>query len=159
MDAAMKRSGRSDDRIAILMPALEERKAICKVMFKRYDIPTSLTDFTPFAVEMKGFSGADIESIVLKSFRFASEKKKAKVDGQALSDAIDDFIPSASQADIDLMTLLAISESSSRRLLPDDAKQIVEEIRMRNLVPNGAELIAQIMARNIFKNGEAASAA
>lgn len=159
MDAAMKRSGRSDDRIAILMPALEERKAICKVMFRRYDIPTTLTDFTSFATLMKGLSGADIESIVLKSFRFAGEKKSEKVDGKALADAIEDFIPSASQADIDMMTLLAISESSSRRLLPDDVRQIVEEIKARNLVPNGNELIAQIVSRNILKNGVAATAA
>lgn len=151
MDAAMKRSGRSDDRIAILMPAMEERAAIFGVMFKRYKIPTSIAEFMPFAAMTKGMSGADIESIVLKSFRFASEKRKDKVDVASLQESINDFIPSASQAEIDLMTLLAISESSSRRLLPADVNEIVETIRGRGLVPGGGKLIAQIVARNIVK--------
>ena len=151
MDAAMKRSGRSDDRIAILMPAIEERETIFEVMFKRYKIPTSITAFALCALDTKGQSGADIESIVLKSFRFAREKKKETVDEDALREAIADFIPSASQADIDLMTLLAISESSSRRLLPADAARIVSEIQQRGIAPGGTEIIAQIVARNIVQ--------
>ena len=158
MDAAMKRSGRSDDRIAILMPTEEEGKAIFGVMFRRYNIPTDITDFAPFAGMAKGLSGADIESITLKSFRFAGEMGKKKVDDEALREAIADFIPSASQADIDLMTLLAISESSSRRLLPANTREIIEEIKKRNLVQGGADLIAQIEARNIVKLDEATSA-
>ena len=149
MDAAMKRSGRSDERIAILMPADEERAAIFGVMFRRYKIPTTIADFASFAAMTKGLSGADIESITLKSFRFAGGINKNKVDADALREAIADFIPSANQADIDFMTLLAISESSSRRLLPADIKEIIREIEKRNLVSGGAELIAQIKTRNI----------
>ena len=151
MDVAMKRSGRSDDRIAILMPADEERAAIFQVMFRRYKIPTTITDFTPFVRTTRGLSGADIENITLKSFRFAAKMDKEKVDDTALREAIADTIPSASQADIDLMTLLAISESSSRRLLPENAKEIVQGIKERNLAPGGADIIAQIEARNIVK--------
>lgn len=159
MDAAMKRSGRSDDRIAILMPADAERTAIFKVMFKRYKIATSITDFTPYAEMVRGRSGADVEAITLKSFRFAGELGKKEVDDEALREAIDDFIPSASQMEIDLMTLLAISESSSRRLLPANATEIVQEIKDRNLVANGPELIAQIVARRIVQLDEAVSVA
>ena len=155
MDAAMKRSGRSDDRIAILMPAEEERSAIFEVMYRRYNIPTTITDFTPFAERTKGLSGADIEAITLKSFRFAGEMKKDEVDDEALYEAIADFIPPASQAEIDLMTLLAISESSSRRLLPANVKDIVEEIKERRRVPGLAELIAQIESRGILTFFEA----
>jgi len=151
----MKRSGRSDDRIAILMPAIEERAAIFKVMFRRYDIPTNLTDFLPYAQMARGFSGADIESITLKSFRFAGQMEKKVVDDEALCEAINDFIAPASQAEIDLMTLLAISESSSRRLLPAGTKGIIEEIKRRNLVAGGAEIISQIEARNIVRFDEA----
>jgi len=158
MDAAMKRSGRSDDRIAILMPEHEERMAIFKVMFKRYKIPTSIADFATFANITKGLSGADIESIVLKSFRFAGEREKKDVDEEALFESISDFIPSASQAEIDLMTLLAISESSSRRLLPGNIKEVVEDIKRRGLVPGGADIIAQIQARRIVMIDETAAA-
>ncbi|MBI5152852.1 MAG: ATP-binding protein [Parcubacteria group bacterium] len=154
MDAAMKRSGRSDDRIAILMPTEEERGAIFGVMFRRYKIPTTINDFSLFAQITKGLSGADIEAITLKSFRFAGEMGKENVDDSALREAIEDFIASASQADIDFMTLLAISESSSRRLLPANTEEIIREIKQRNLVPGGADLIAQIEARNIIPQGK-----
>jgi SpoVK/Ycf46/Vps4 family AAA+-type ATPase len=149
MDAAMKRSGRSDDRLPILMPQTEELAAIFRVMFRRYDIPTDIVDFSTYAILVNGRSGADVESIVLKSFRFARELGKEKVDDEALIGSIEDFIPSASQADIDLMTLLAISESSSRRLLPANVVEIMRDIKKRNIVVGGAELIAQITARNI----------
>jgi SpoVK/Ycf46/Vps4 family AAA+-type ATPase len=151
MDAALKRSGRSDDRIALLMPTEVELASIFKVMFKRYNVATALADFAPYTKVVKGRSGADVEAITLKAFRFAGEMRKKTVDDEALRAAIEDFIPSASQADIDLMTLLAISESSSRRLLPENTKEIIEEIRERNLVVGGADIITQIEARNIVK--------
>lgn len=151
MDAAMKRSGRSDDRIALLMPSVPERVAIFAVMFRKYKIKTLITDFRPYADLTDKLSGADIRKIVLDSFKFSVRRSKKEVDDASLREAIADFIPSASQADIDLMTLLAISESSSRRLLPLNTKEIVQEIRRRNLVSGGLELIAQIEARNIIK--------
>jgi len=151
MDAAMKRSGRSDDRIALLMPSIQERVAIFAVMFKKYKIASSLTNFRPYADLTDKLSGADIRKIVLDAFKFSVRRNKKEVDDTSLREAIADFIPSASQSDIDLMTLLAISESSSRRLLPPNTKEIVEQIKKRNLVPGGQELIAQIEARNIIK--------
>jgi SpoVK/Ycf46/Vps4 family AAA+-type ATPase len=156
MDAAMKRSGRSDIRIPILMPSIEERAAIFEVMFKRYKIPHTITDFPLHALDARGYSGADIEHIVLKSYRFAARANKDKVDDDVLKDAITDFIPSASQADIDLMTLLAISESSSRQLLPDNTEEIIKEIKRRNLVPGGDSIIAQIVDRKIVQLEKAA---
>lgn len=158
MDAAMKRSGRSDDRFALLMPDIDERQAIFRVMFKRYDIPATITDFAIPALDAKGLSGADIESIVLKSYRFAGEQGKREVDIEALNASIRDFIPSASQADIDLMTLLAISESSSRRLLPANASEIIDGIKKRNLVAGGMDIIAQIEARKIVVPPQASAA-
>ncbi|MBI5733087.1 ATP-binding protein, partial [Candidatus Jorgensenbacteria bacterium] len=150
MDAAMKRSGRSDDRVALIMPPAHERVKIFEVMFKKYKIKTSITDFTPYADMTEG-SGADIRKMVLDSFRIAERKAKKEVDNICLREAIEDFIPSASQKDIDLMTLLAISESSSRRLLPPNAKEAIRAIKNRNIVPDGLELIAQIESRNIVK--------
>ncbi|OGN06507.1 MAG: hypothetical protein A3B86_03610 [Candidatus Yanofskybacteria bacterium RIFCSPHIGHO2_02_FULL_38_22b] len=151
MDAAMKRSGRSDDRIALLMPSVEERDPIFVVMFKKYKIKTSIKDFRPYAKLTDGISGADIRKIVLDAFKFSALSSKKEVDDASLQEAIADFIPSASQAEIDLMTLLAISESSSRRLLPPNSKEIIQQIRKRNIVPGCLELIDQIEARNIVK--------
>ncbi len=155
MDAAMKRSGRSDDRIALLMPPADERDAIFAVMFRKYNIKTSIKKFTRFSEMTEGLSGADIRKIVLESSKFADRRNLKEVNETALREAIEDFIPSASQVDIDLMTLLAISESSSRRLLPKHIVEIVKQIKKRNLVADCEEMIAQLEARKVIDLGKA----
>lgn len=150
IDAALKRSGRSDERILIPMPSRDEIPEIFRVMFKRYKISTSITDFTPYIELTDGFSGADIEKIVLNASRFAFRKGEDVVDDEVLREAIEDFIPSASQADIDRMTLLGFLESSSRRLLPTNAKEILQKIRERNLIEGIDSLFEQIQERKII---------
>jgi len=150
IDAALKRSGRSDERLLLPMPGMDERLAIFPVMFRRHGIPTDIGDFTDFARLSDGHSGADIEKIVLNSFRFASRQGLKKVDETSLTAAIKDFIPNASQAEIDLMTLMGLRESSSRELIPPNAAEIVAGIEERGLVPNGAEIIAELRARKII---------
>lgn len=154
LDPALKRSGRHDERILLPMPSARERIAIFKVMFHRHKIPTTIKGsegFAPFAEMTKGLSGADIEKITLDSLKFAFKAGKDKVDETALKDAIEDAIPSASQAEIDMMTLMGLLESSSRRLLPPHVKEIVAEIKARNLVRNLDEILAQIKARRIVE--------
>lgn len=156
MDAALKRSGRSDLRLILPMPSVEEIPEIFKVMFKRYGIQTSITDFVRFAALVKGFSGADIESISLQALKFAVEPGEEDdaeivVDDKALKKAIDDFIPSASQADIDYMTLVSLLASSSRELLPSNMVDILIEIKKRNLVTDLEEIFNQIRERKIVE--------
>ncbi len=134
IDVALKRSGRSDDRIPMLMPAKTERALIFKVMVKRYNIPTTITDFDRFAEITENLSGADIENITLRAYKFAAVQGKAKVDEAVLQEAIEDFVPSANRAEIDRMTLMAIQECSSRKLLPQNVKEIIAQIKARNLV-------------------------
>jgi SpoVK/Ycf46/Vps4 family AAA+-type ATPase len=149
MDAALKRSGRSDERILMPMPSDEERKAIFRVMFKRHGIPVDIADFGGVG-SAENISGADIEKIVLSSYKFAGEQGKAKVDIDALRAAVDDFIPSASMADIDGMTIAGLLECSSRRLLPPHVKEILVGIATRGLVPSLDEAFGRLKARNIL---------
>ena len=144
IDAALKRSGRSDKRIPLLMPSAEERMAIFKVMFRRHKISTTIDDFSIFAQLSDGLSGADIEKIVLSSYEFAFVAGKKEVDAEALKNSLADFIPSANQKEIDFMTLMAILESSSRKLLPKNIRQIIGEIEERNLVDNLPEIMERI---------------
>ncbi len=155
MDAALKRSGRSDKRILLPMPSTEEIPAIFEVMFKRYDIKTSIKDFSKFSKLVDGRSGADIEAITLSSLNFASKGKdgledyELVVDGKALMRAINDSIPSASQADIDYMTLVGLLESSSRELLPPNIGKLLIDIKKRNLIENIDAMFKQIKDRRI----------
>lgn len=149
IDPALKRSGRSDEIILIPMPSEPEVIEIFRVMFKRHKIPTDIKDFKSFAPLVSGFSGANIEKISLDSFKFAFAAKNRIVDEATLKSAIEDFIPSASQADIDRMTILSILECSSRRLLPPNIKEIILGIKKRNLIKNLPDILDQIRERNI----------
>lgn len=149
IDPALKRSGRSDERILLPMPSQDERKVIYEVMFRRHKVPTSIKDFSEFAAA-SSLSGADIEAITLGSFRFASEAGKDKVDAEALRQAVADFIPSANAAEIDAMTMAGLLECSSRRLLPPQVKSIVEGIVLRGLVPGMDQVLEKLRDRNIL---------
>ncbi len=152
MDAALKRSGRSDERILLPMPSLTEIPAIFEVMFKRYGIKTPITDFTKYAGLVDGYSGSDIEKISLSSLKFASvpgDESEVVVDDKALRKSISDFIPSASQADIDYMTLVGLLSSSSRKLLPPNIVPLLTDIKKRNLVANSGDIFKQIKDRRI----------
>lgn len=151
MDAALKRSGRADERLLIPMPSAVEREMIFRVMFKRHSIDTTIKDFAPFAKLTNGLSGADIEKISRDSLRFARKSKRAKVAPEDLQEAVSDFIPSASQKEIDTMTLCSLLESSSRRLLPAHTMELVKEIWKRHLVDGIDELFQQIKDRNIIE--------
>ena len=151
IDAALKRSGRSDERLLLPMPSQAEREAIFQVMIKRHQIPIEIKDFAACAQETDNLSGADIENLVLRAYSFAAEKGKKSVDKDCLQDAIRDFIPSASQEDIDRMTLFGLTECSSRRLLPPNAKEILEKIMQRRLVPEQDEIVALIKSRKIVE--------
>ena len=149
IDPALKRSGRSDELILIPMPSQDEIPDIFRVMIKFYKIPEKISDLKSHAKLVEGRSGADIEKIVLRSYRFAVEEGKKQVDDEALRSAIYDTIPSASQAEIDRMTLVGILESSSRRLLPPNVKDILTGIRERRLIEGLDLMLEQIRSRSI----------
>ncbi len=149
LDAALKRDGRTDDRFLMAMPSEEERKEIFAVMFKRYKIKTDIVDFDAFANSTASYSGANIESIVINANRLRNIAKQEKVTAEMLQQAVDDKILSASQLEIDRMTLFGILESSSRRLLPKNIKELLRGIIERNLVPGLIDIVRLIQERKI----------
>jgi cell division protease FtsH len=150
IDPALKRSGRSDERILMPMPSEPERAQILAVQFRRHDLPTAIVDWRPYARATACFSGADLERLALSAYRIASERGAPAVDAAALESAIADFIPSASQAEIDAMTILGLGECSSRRLLPPNVDDIVAGIQLRGLVPDLDAILGRLVARNVI---------
>lgn len=118
LDPALKRSGRTDERIPVLMPDAETREALFEVMIRRNGYKTKLKGFAHFSDKTEGLSGADIEVIVRHAYEFSPASDG--ITAEALERAIDDFIPSASQDEIARMTQSAIKETSSRRFLPKE---------------------------------------
>lgn len=127
MDPALKRSGRTDERIPVLMPDVATREAVFAVMVKRYKFESVVESYAPYAQKTNGLSGADIEVIVRRAYGRAINVGEKAINHETLCWAIDDFAHQASQAQIARMTLCAIAETSSRRFLPPNVAEIVAE--------------------------------
>jgi transitional endoplasmic reticulum ATPase len=136
IDSAMRRSGRTDIKIPILMPGLEARKQILEVLVKRHGFKSEVTDFSYYAEKMDGFSGSDLELVLTTAYRFASLEANYEGDvlikKEHLDRALEDFIPSSrDQEAIDQMTLIALNECRSKRLLPPGSEEIRQAILSR----------------------------
>jgi len=149
IDAALKRSGRADARYPVLMPNKVARTAIFQISFRKLKIRTDIADFAAFADKTKNLSGADISTISGLAKKRAKKMKHEKVLAEDLFFAINDFIISASQGEIDNMTILAISETSSREILPEDTQEIITEIVRRGLVPNLGFHLSRLIEQRI----------
>jgi ATP-dependent 26S proteasome regulatory subunit len=134
IDAAMRRSGRTDVKIPILMPDEQARAQIFAVTLKKHKIPAAVTDFAPFAKRTAGFTGSDIELAVTTAWRFGLRDGAAALEDKHIAAALDDLLPTArDQATIDRMTLLALDECRNKRLLPRNSDAIRKEIEARLL--------------------------
>ena len=132
IDSAMRRSGRTDVKIPILMPDETARRQIFEVLARKHRLATTIADFAPFAARTDGFTGSDIELALTTAYRFALRDGGKTVTEAHLSAALDDFIPAArDQAAIDRMTLAALDECRNKRLLPRNHERIRAGIEAR----------------------------
>jgi SpoVK/Ycf46/Vps4 family AAA+-type ATPase len=132
IDSAMRRAGRTDVKIPILMPDAEARRQIFEVVVRKHKIPSGLTDFTGPAARTGGYTGADIELAVTTAWRFAVRDGAARLEEAHLRAALDDLIPARQdQEAIDRMTLMALDECRNKRLLPRNHEAIRADIEAR----------------------------
>jgi SpoVK/Ycf46/Vps4 family AAA+-type ATPase len=132
IDSAMRRSGRTDVKIPILMPDEEARRQIFEVLVRKHKLPSSITDYTPFARRTAGYTGSDIELALTTAYRFGLRDGATTLADAHLNAALDDLIlAKQDQAAIDRMTLLALDECRNKRLLPRNHESIRREIESR----------------------------
>lgn len=132
IDAAMRRSGRTDLKIPILMPDEDARRQIFEVTVRKHKLAAEVTDYAPFAKRTAGFTGSDIELAVTTAWRFALRDGATALADRHLTAALDDLIPTArDQKTIDRMTLMALDECRNKRLLPRNSEAIRQEIEAR----------------------------
>ncbi|MCI0407242.1 MAG: ATP-binding protein [Acidobacteria bacterium] len=131
LDAAEKRSGRSSERIPLLMPDADEKARIFEVMPGKHGFPCEVSDFS-FIVEHcerrhpGQISGADIEEITFRAYRRARWRGAGAI---ALDDyrwAVDDFIPSQDRKSIEAQERAALALCSSRQFLPEGRRDLLE---------------------------------
>lgn len=132
LDAALKRPGRFDRKIPVLPPDTGERQSIFEVMLKKYNIAYD-ADLSIFAEATDGYTGAEIEALVLKALEVAEDSGSDKVSNTHLAKALDAYVPTT--RDIQAQVRLAIAECNDKDLLPPAYRHLLEERKKQDVAP------------------------
>ncbi|HEX2270671.1 MAG TPA: ATP-binding protein, partial [Pyrinomonadaceae bacterium] len=142
LDVDLKRAGRLDRKIPFLyVQTPEEVELVAKALLRKNKIKTEVDLATireGFSSKLVGYSNADIEAVILLANEDAARESggDAPVLDRHFVRAAEDYFPSRDAELLDYMELLAVFESSSRRLLPAKyASMTPEELdaRLRHL--------------------------
>ncbi len=141
MPIDLKRQGRAEEHLALFPPHTnEERVELFNAMKKKTGLQMT-EEYIPAIIEegFKTFSGADMEAALTRAkFRAAAEGKK-KVTPEILDEALSDFIPPTYPEEVELQTLNAVIECTSKALLPERYREMdrneilikIEELKFR----------------------------
>ncbi len=138
LDVDLKRAGRLDRKIPFLYSqTAEEVENVARAAARKNRIRTDV-DFAAiradFSLKLVGYSNADVEAVLLMANDDAAREAggEAPVTAAHFIRAAADYFPSRDQELLEYMELLAVFESSSRRLLPAKyATMTSEELDLR----------------------------
>ena len=142
LDVDLKRAGRLDRKIPFLyVQTAEEVELVAKALLRKNKIKTDveLTSIREgFSSKLIGYSNADIEAVILLANEDAARESggDAPVLASNFQQAAIDYFPSRDVELLEYMELLAVFESSSRRLLPAKYASLTPEdldARLRHL--------------------------
>jgi SpoVK/Ycf46/Vps4 family AAA+-type ATPase len=135
MPVDLKRQGRAEEHIGLFYPATREaREELLEVMMRRTKVSIPL-DEVPDALlnGERTLSGADMEALFTRAkFRAAAEGAEA-VTAEMLEATVDDFIPPTYPLEVELQTLVAVLECTSRAMLPEQYRHIERENAVRRI--------------------------
>jgi SpoVK/Ycf46/Vps4 family AAA+-type ATPase len=124
LDVDLKRAGRLDRKIPFLyVQTPEEVELVANALLRKNKIKTDV-DLTTirdgFSSKLVGYSNADIEAVLLMANDGAARETEgdAPVLASHFLQAANDYFPSRDAELLEYMELLAVFETSSRRLLP-----------------------------------------
>lgn len=134
IDTDLKRPGRFDVKVPFFFPEEdEERLAILKAITRKnkLDLVEGI-DWSPIVDGTVGYSGAELESVLLAAARLASIEDRLALSQEDLEQAMKDVIPSRDTRMLDFMEMLAVFEASARRMLPKrHAELSTDEVHKR----------------------------
>jgi SpoVK/Ycf46/Vps4 family AAA+-type ATPase len=137
MPVDLKRQGRAEEHLALFYPSTrEEREELLKVMMKRTGLDLPMEEVPEALLDgSRTFSGADMEALLTRAkFRAAGNgQPEAKVDKEILQATVDDFIPPTYPLEVELQTLSAVLECTSKSLLPEQYQQMDREQIVRRV--------------------------
>ncbi|MBW2254984.1 MAG: AAA family ATPase [Deltaproteobacteria bacterium] len=134
LDTDLKRPGRFDVKVPFFFPEEpEERELIFKALVRKNKLILAEGVSWEYAVEAsEGYSGAELEAILLNAGGIAAEGNRNVIGQADLDAAAGDVIPSRDTHMLQFMELLAVFECSARRMLPDRYKDMAtDEVQSR----------------------------
>jgi AAA+ superfamily predicted ATPase len=116
----LKRQGRAEEHIALFYPDTpEERRALLRAMQKKAHMAAFSQDLEDFFLgHATHLSGADIEAVLVRSRMRAALRNKTAVEEEDVKATLEDFIPPSYPTEVDLQTIVAVLECTSKSLLP-----------------------------------------
>lgn len=126
MDPALKRPGRFDRKIPFLLPGWAQRVAILQAVQARYQIPGN-PNWEPAATRTEGYTGAELESMVLKAWELAEDAGRTELTPADAAGALERIRPSTAQ--VQFMTDLAVLECDDKDVLPPEFQDLLDKRR------------------------------
>lgn len=120
LDTDLKRPGRFDLKIPFFFPEHEdERLRVMEAQVRKNKLTLAPdVDLRAAAARIPGYSAAEIEAVLLASAGIANGEDREVVSAADLDAAVTDVIPSRDTRMLEFMELLAVFESSTKRMLP-----------------------------------------
>ncbi len=132
----LKRQGRAEEHLALFYPeTIEEREDLFYTLVQKLKLRIQKVNinelFKKYCFE---FSGADMESILIRAKFLSAMNNHVFITRNDLETTIRDFVPPSYPHEIELQTLVAILECTSREMLPKkfqnmDRNKLVEDIK------------------------------
>lgn len=122
----LKRQGRAEEHIALFYPETpDDRAAMLKAMLKKTGTKFAAAGEAEQAFQKQAgnYSGADIEALLVRARMRATLGGRDAVSAEELAGTLADFIPASSPDEVELQTLVAVLECTSRSLLPERYRQ------------------------------------
>jgi ATP-dependent 26S proteasome regulatory subunit len=140
LDIDIKRAGRLDRKIPFFYAqSSEEVESVLAALISKHQLPSALSfprDRAEVSQKIVGYSNADIEAVLLLANNYLEEQavsEDKRLSAAIMAEAIKDYLPARDQTMLEYMELLAVFESSSRRMLPEKYRQFTIEELQRKL--------------------------
>jgi SpoVK/Ycf46/Vps4 family AAA+-type ATPase len=122
----LKRQGRAEEHIALFYPQTDEdRLAMLHAVLKKTGAALASPEAEAvFLKHAEGLSGADVEAILTRARMKKALENQEGLAAEDLMAALEDFIPPSYPTEIELQTLVAVLECTSKSLLPEEYRSM-----------------------------------
>jgi SpoVK/Ycf46/Vps4 family AAA+-type ATPase len=135
----LKRQGRAEVHLPLFSPSSDREAAVMFQAMARKNKTSIAPEALPDGLVERGYSGADIESVVLAAKRNALIKGRENLSRDDVQHALDDFVPSAQGLEKEKQELAAVLECTQMSFLPEHWRKQVAQ-------PDGRARIQERMA-------------